>query len=50
MNRLYDEDTLLNGKDLGNHMLILGQNIIGEPTTVLFRKCLLTEPFGTFKW
>ncbi|MGM2853612.1 glycosyltransferase family 2 protein, partial [Bacillus cereus group sp. Bce028] len=24
MNRLYDEDTLLNGKDLGNHMLILG--------------------------
>ena len=28
-------------------MLILGQNIIGEPTTVLFRKRLLTEPFGT---
>lgn len=47
MKRLYDEDTLLNGKDLGNHMLILGQNIIGEPTTVLFRKRLLTEPFGT---
>ncbi|AFQ08373.1 TPA: glycosyltransferase family 2 protein [Bacillus pacificus] len=47
MKRLYDEDTLLNGRDLGNHMLILGQNIIGEPTTVLFRKRLLTEPFGT---
>ncbi|MEH7537135.1 glycosyltransferase family 2 protein, partial [Bacillus toyonensis] len=47
MKRLYDEDTLLNGTDLGNHMLILGQNIIGEPTTVLFRKRLLTEPFGT---
>ncbi len=28
-------------------MLILGQNIIGEPTTVLFRKHLLAEPFGT---
>ncbi|PEM14532.1 glycosyltransferase family 2 protein [Bacillus wiedmannii] len=47
MKKLYDEDTLLNGKDFGNHMLILGQNIIGEPTTVLFRKDLLAEPFGT---
>ncbi|MDA1738558.1 glycosyltransferase family 2 protein [Bacillus cereus] len=47
MKRLHDEDTLLNGKDFGNHMLILGQNVIGEPTTVLFRKHLLTESFGT---
>ncbi|GLV65191.1 glycosyl transferase [Bacillus mycoides] len=47
MKRLYDEDTLLNGTDFGNRMLIKGQNIIGEPTIVLFRKHLLTEPFGT---
>lgn len=47
MKRLHDEDTLLNGKDFGNHMLILGHNIIGEPTTLLFRKRLLKESFGT---
>ncbi|OJE49080.1 glycosyl transferase family 2 [Bacillus proteolyticus] len=47
MKRLSDEDTLLNGTDFGNRMLIKGQNIIGEPTIVLFRKHLLTEPFGT---
>ncbi|MED0873644.1 glycosyltransferase family 2 protein [Bacillus mobilis] len=47
MKKLYDEDTLLNGEDFGNRMLIAGQNIIGEPTIVLFRKSLLTEPFGT---
>ncbi len=47
MKRLSDEDTLLNGTDFGNRMLIKGQNIIGEPTIVLFRKRLLTEPFGT---
>ena len=47
MKKLYDEDTLLNGKDFGNRMLMAGQNIIGEPTIVLFRKSLLTEPFGT---
>ncbi|MBJ7957777.1 glycosyltransferase family 2 protein [Bacillus mycoides] len=44
---LYKEDTIVNGKDFGNRMLISGQNIIGEPTTVLFRKELLTESFGT---
>ncbi|WP_377866481.1 glycosyltransferase family 2 protein [Bacillus sp. R86525] len=47
MKKLCDEDTLLNGTDFGNRMLIKGQNIIGEPTIVLFRKHLLTEPFGT---
>ena len=30
-------------------MLKGGHNIIGEPTTTLFRKELLTEPFGTLK-
>ena len=46
MKRSYDEDTLLNVKDFGNHMLILGHNTIGEPTTVFFRKRLLTKSFG----
>ena len=47
--RLYSEDTPLNGIFLGNWMLKGGHNIIGEPTTTLFRKKLLTEPFGTLK-
>ncbi|MGE1057719.1 glycosyltransferase family 2 protein [Bacillus sp. GMa5/1] len=47
--RLYSEDTPLNGIFLGNWMLKGGHNIIGEPTTTLFRKELLTEPFGTLK-
>ncbi|SCM92590.1 Glycosyltransferase, group 2 family [Bacillus cereus] len=47
INRLHNENTLLSGVDFGNRMLLSGQNIIGEPTTVLFRKQLLTEPFGT---
>ncbi len=45
--RLYSEDTQLNGIFLGDWMLRVGQNIIGEPTTTLFRKSFLTEPFGT---
>ena len=47
--RLYSEDTQLNGIFLGDWMLRVGQNIIGEPTTTLFRKSFLTEPFGTLK-
>ena len=47
--RLYSEDIQLNGIFSGDWMLKGGHNIIGEPTTVLFRKQLLTEPFGTLK-
>ncbi|MDM5426656.1 glycosyltransferase [Bacillus mycoides] len=47
--RLYSEDIQLNGIFLGDWMLKGGHNIIGEPTTILFRKQLLTEPFGTLK-
>ncbi|MES5895314.1 glycosyltransferase [Bacillus cereus group sp. RP43] len=47
--RLYSEDTPLNGIFLGEWMLKDGHNIIGEPTTALFRKKFLTEPFGTLK-
>ncbi|MDR4985713.1 glycosyltransferase family 2 protein [Bacillus cereus] len=47
--RLYSEDTPLNGILLGDWMLKSGHNIIGEPTTTLFKKKLLTDPFGTLK-
>ncbi|MES5953885.1 glycosyltransferase family 2 protein [Bacillus fungorum] len=47
--KLCSEDTPLNGILLGDWMLKSGLNIIGEPTTTLFRKKLLTEPFGTLK-
>ncbi|MDR4369702.1 glycosyltransferase family 2 protein, partial [Bacillus cereus] len=30
-------------------MLEAGHNMIGEPTATLYRKNLLTEPFGTLK-
>ncbi len=46
--KLFKEDKIMDGKELGNFMLINNFNLIGEPTTVLFRKKDLTEPFGTF--
>ncbi|SHH28014.1 glycosyltransferase [Clostridium grantii] len=46
--KLFDEDTLLDGIIFGNFVLINNYNCIGEPTTVLFRKKDLKEPFGTF--
>ncbi|KRE90231.1 hypothetical protein ASG89_07950 [Paenibacillus sp. Soil766] len=44
--RLFNETTVLNGIDFGNDILCHGYNVIGEPTTVLFRKKDLIEPFG----
>lgn len=42
------QDVIFNGIELGD-MLIKGyHNFIGEPTTVLFRKSALVEPFGVF--
>lgn len=46
--KLYEETRILDGYDLGNHMLSRCLNVIGEPTTVLFRKKDLIHPFGTF--
>lgn len=43
----YTTDTILEGIKAGNSMII-DTNWIGEPTTVLFRKEDLTEPFGQF--
>lgn len=47
--RLFVEDTILNGADIGKNMLTYLQNWIGEPTTVLFRKKQLIEPFGSWQ-
>ncbi|WP_242221188.1 glycosyltransferase [Bacillus cereus group sp. BfR-BA-01380] len=43
----YISDTILDGIKAGNSMITV-TNWIGEPTTVLFRKKDLTEPFGQF--
>ncbi|WP_346895285.1 glycosyltransferase [Clostridium sp. UBA7503] len=45
---LFENDTIINGTALGDFMVKLNYNCIGEPTTVLFRKADLTEEFGTF--
>ncbi|WP_242221186.1 glycosyltransferase family 2 protein [Bacillus cereus group sp. BfR-BA-01380] len=45
--KLYKTDTVLDGVSSGNSMMAVA-NWIGEPTTVLFRKKDLIEPFGCF--
>lgn len=47
--KIFNEARILNGKDLGNLALTKCLNVIGEPTTVLFRKKDLSEPFGVYK-
>ena len=47
--KLYEETRILDGKMLGNIALTRCLNVIGEPTTVLFKKEDLTEPFGYIK-
>lgn len=43
----FNSDTIIDGIDAGNSILLEG-NWIGEPTTALFRKKDLTNPFGQF--
>jgi glycosyltransferase involved in cell wall biosynthesis len=45
--RRYSDEVILNGIGVGNS-IISEFNWIGEPTTVLFKREDLTEPFGTF--
>ncbi|WP_243521143.1 glycosyltransferase [Bacillus pseudomycoides] len=45
--KLFKTDTILDGISGGNSMMVV-TNWIGEPTTVLFRKKDLIEPFGCF--
>ncbi|WP_088833320.1 glycosyltransferase [Paenibacillus tyrfis] len=44
--RLFDKDTIVDGIEFGEYMLTGHLNYIGEPTTPIFRRSLLTEPFG----
>ncbi|ANB61420.1 glycosyltransferase [Anoxybacteroides amylolyticum] len=44
--KLFYEDTIIDGKVLGDYMLKNNVNAIGEPTTVLFKKQHLCETFG----
>ncbi len=46
--RLFETDTIIDGKVFGEYILKTLINCIGEPSTVLFRKRDLDEPFGTF--
>ncbi|MCU5375938.1 glycosyltransferase [Bacillus cereus] len=46
--RLFEEDTIIEGTELGNRVIVDQKNYIGEPTTVLFRKNDLQEPYGIF--
>ncbi|HDR6315679.1 TPA: glycosyltransferase [Bacillus thuringiensis] len=46
--RLFEEDTIIEGTELGNSVIVDQKNYIGEPTTVLFRKNDLQEPYGVF--
>jgi glycosyltransferase involved in cell wall biosynthesis len=46
--KVFGQDTMLNGHEFGNLVLKYNWNCIGEPTTVLFRKEDLIEPFGIF--
>ena len=48
MDEYFKEDSIISGISLGNFMLKTNCNCIGEPTTALFRKEKLNEPFGTF--
>nr|WP_295972082.1 glycosyltransferase [uncultured Bacillus sp.] len=47
--KLTETNSIISGKKVGNKILLESVNYIGEPTTALFRKEALTEPFGTLK-
>jgi len=46
--RLFPKNTLINGRTLAEIVLKQCTNYIGEPTTVLFKKDKLDEPFGVY--
>ncbi|WP_434304827.1 glycosyltransferase [Clostridium botulinum] len=47
-NNIFKKNTIISGIELGNFVLKMNFNCIGEPTTVLFRKNKLKEPFGIY--
>lgn len=48
MDRFLKDTLIISGLEIANFMLTTNCNCIGEPTTALFRKNKLEEPFGTF--
>lgn len=47
--KISQTDAIASGIEIGNQILMNCHNYIGEPTTPLFRKQNLTEPFGTLR-
>ena len=47
LGRAFETDTLIDGRSLGMHLCAVG-NIVGEPTTVLFRKSDAGPQFGSY--
>lgn len=45
---LFPEATVIGGSSFGDLMLSNGQNLIGEPTTVLFRRSAIGAHFGMY--
>jgi glycosyltransferase involved in cell wall biosynthesis len=46
--KMFDIDTIIDGKELGRYVISNFLNVIGEPTTVLFRKSDLNGNFGKY--
>ncbi|MGG3799025.1 glycosyltransferase [Metabacillus fastidiosus] len=44
----FEKDTLVDGRELGKYVISNMLNMVGEPTTVLFRKNDLDEMFGKY--
>lgn len=46
--KMFPIDTVVTGQSLGSLMLRNGNNLVGEPTTVLIRRADVSGAFGTF--
>lgn len=46
--KIFEQDTVIDGRRLAAMILRLRLNYVGEPTTVLFKKECLDEPFGIY--
>lgn len=46
--RLFEQDSVLEGRAFGDHILRQGQNLIGEPTTAMYRRADIGAAFARF--
>lgn len=46
--RLMETASLVSGPTMFRHIMLSGLNVVGEPTTVLFRKSMHAETFGVY--